>query len=71
MPSDGIGSTCRSFVSNDDLVDMPASESQDEVLRRLKDFMGSDESEYRRINDYFKCLAFRPDGPTSTQEDSP
>ena len=59
------------LVSNDDLVDMPASESQDEVLRRLKDFIGSDESEYRRINDYFKCLAFRPDGSASTQEDSP
>ena len=59
------------LFSNDELVDMPASESQDEVLRRLKDFMGSDESEYRRINDYFKCLAFRPDGSASTQEDSP
>lgn len=48
------------LLSNAELVDMAASESQDEVLRRLKDFMGSDESEYRRIDDYLKCLAFRP-----------
>lgn len=59
------------LLSNDELVDMPASESQDEVLRRLKDFMGSDESEYRRIGDYLKCLAFRPDESASKQEDSP
>ncbi len=59
------------LLSDDELVDLPPPESQSEVLRRLKDFMGSDESEYRRINDYFKCLAFRPDWSASTPEDSP
>lgn len=57
------------LLSNDELVDMPGSEGEDEVLRRLTDFMGSDESERRRIEDYFQCLAFRPDESASTQED--
>ena len=33
--------------------------------------MGSDESEYRRIDDYFQCLAFTPDDSASAREDSP
>lgn len=28
------------------------------VIRRLADFMDSDDSEYVRIDDYFQCLAF-------------
>ena len=58
------------LLSNDELADMPGSEGKDEVLRRLKDFMDSDESEYRRIDDYFQCLAFRPDDSASAREDS-
>ena len=59
------------ILSNDELADMSGSESNDEVLRRLKDFMGSDKSEHRRIDDYFQCLAFRPDDSASMREDSP
>ena len=33
--------------------------------------MGSDDSEYRRIDDYFQCLAFRSDELASIREDSP
>ena len=69
MASDGFGwyeVYDQELLSNDELVDMPPSESQDEVLRRLKDFMDSNESEYRRIDDYFQCLAFRPDDSAST-----
>ena len=46
------------LLSEDELAGMSGSEGKDEVLRRLKDFMGSDESEHRRIDDYFRCLAF-------------
>ncbi len=49
------------LLSNDEFLDTPPSESQDEVLQRLRGFMDSDESEYRRIDDYFRGLAFRPD----------
>ena len=59
------------ILSNDELADMSGSEGNDEVLRRLKDFMGSDKSEHRRIDDYFQCLAFRPDDSVSMREDSP
>ena len=58
------------LLSKNEFADMSVSEGQDEVLRRLKDFMDSNESDYRRINDYFRCLAFRPDVSTSTREES-
>jgi len=32
--------------------------------------MGSNESDYMRIDDYFRCLAFRPDVSTSTREEA-
>ncbi len=59
------------LVSNDELADMSGSATKDQVLQRLTDFMESDESEYRRIDNYFQCLAFRPDESASTQKDSP
>ena len=48
----------KQLLSEDDLAEMSASEVKDEVIRRLKRFMGSDESEYRRVDDYFQCLVF-------------
>ena len=59
------------LVSKDELADMSGSEAKDQVLQRLTDFIESDGSEYRRIDDYFKCLAFRPDESASKREDSP
>ena len=59
------------ILSNEELVEMSAPEVEDEVIRRLKDFMDSDDSEYRRIDDYFQCLAFRSDELSSMPEDSP
>ena len=59
------------LLSRDELAELSGSEAKDEALRRLKDFMGSDESEYGRIDDYFRCLAFRPDNSASTRDDSP
>ena len=59
------------ILSNEELVGMSAPEVKDEVIRRLGDFMDSDDSEYRRIDDYFQCLAFGSDELASTREDSP
>ena len=61
----------QTLLSEDEFANMSVSESQDKVLQRLKDFMGSNESDYRRIDEYFRCLAFRPDVPTSTRKESP
>ena len=58
------------LLSNDELADLSESEVNKEVLRRVKDFMDSDESEYRRIDDYIKCLAFRPCDSPPKQENS-
>ncbi len=58
-------------VCRDELAGMSGHEVKDEVIGRLEDFMGSDESEYRRIDDYFQCLAFTPDDSASAREDSP
>ena len=59
------------LLSNDGLADLSGLEVNNEVFRRLKDFMDSDESEYRRIDDYIKCLAFRPYDSASKPGDSP
>ncbi len=61
----------KEILSNEELVEMSAPEVRDEVIRRLEDFMDSDDSEYRRIDDYFQCLAFGPEQLASTGEDAP
>ena len=61
----------KEILSNEELVEMSAPEVRDEVIRRLEDFMGSDDSEYRRIDDYFQCLALGPEQLASTGEDAP
>lgn len=59
------------ILSNDEeLVNMSAPEVMDEVIRRLGDFMNSGDSEYRRIDDYFQCLAFRSGELASIGKDS-
>jgi len=52
------GVYCKKILSHEDLVEMSAPEAKDELIRRLKDFRDSDDSEYKRIDDYFQCLAF-------------
>ena len=46
------------LLSHEELLEMSAPEVTDEVIRRLAAFMDSDDSEYRRIDDYLQCLAF-------------
>ena len=58
------------MLPEDEFAAMSVSEGRDEVRRRLEDFMDPNESDYKRINDYFRCLAFRPDVSTSTREDA-
>ena len=58
-------------LSRDELAGMSKHEVKDEMIGRLEDFMVSDESEYKRIDDYFQCLAFTPDESESAREDSP
>ncbi len=58
------------LLSADEFADISEAEAPDEVIRRLEHFMGSKESDYQRIDDYFRCLAFRPDVSTSTREES-
>ena len=58
------------MLPEDEFANMSVSEGLDAVRRRLEGFMGSNESDYKRINDYFRCLAFRPDDSASTQEES-
>ena len=53
------------LLSGDELAKMSGSQRNDEVLRILKKLMASDESDYRRIEDYFQCLAFRADSSGS------
>ena len=58
------------MLPEDEFANISVSKGQDEVIRRLKLFMGSNESDYKRINDYFRCLAFSSDVSTSTREES-
>ena len=58
-------------LSRDEIAGMSGHEVKEEVIRRLENFMGSDDSEYRRIDDYFQCLAFTPGDSASAREDSP
>lgn len=48
------------LLSDDALAEMPFHEVRDAVIRKLENFIGSDDSEYSRIEDYFRCLAFDP-----------
>ena len=51
------------FLSADDLVGVATSKAKDLLLKKLTEFLDADDSEYRRVENYFKCLAFRPDVP--------
>ena len=59
------------ILSNEELVEMSAPEVEHEVIRRLEVFMDSDDSEYRRIDDYFQCLAFGSDDMATARGGSP
>ena len=58
------------LLSEEDLADMTTSRAKDVVLEKLTAFLDSDESEHRRIEDYFKGLAFRPDVPALGGEEA-
>ncbi len=58
----------RSFLDEEMMADTRASEVEERVLKILNEFLDSDKSDYRKIEDYFDCLAFRlSTGPTVEQ----
>ena len=57
-------------LSKRELADMSRIEVRDKVMAWLEDFMDSDGSEYRRIEDYFRCLAFSPDDSATREKHS-
>ena len=50
------------LVGDDILSGRSTAAVTEAVEREVKNFLDSDDSDYRRIGDYFKCLAFRHDG---------
>ena len=49
----------RTLLGGDVLSALSATEVRERTLAEVKRFLDSDTSDYRRINDYFRCLAFR------------
>ncbi len=50
----------RELVAEDELSRMSPSEAREVVRQRLERFLSAEDSGYRRIRDYFACLAFQP-----------
>ena len=61
----------QALLPEDEFAGMSVSESRDEVLRKLRNFIRSNASDYRRIDDYFRCLAFHPGVSTPVRKPSP
>ena len=57
----------RSFLDEEKLANTRASEVEERVLEFLQDFLDSDKSDYRTIQDYFDCLAFRSDAAAKSR----
>ena len=59
------------LLGDDVLSALSASEIRERTLEEVKRFLYSDESDYRRINDYFRCLAFRTGDATPVETAAP
>ena len=51
----------RVLIADDELARLSPSEARDEVQRRLKRFLSTDDLDYRRIQDYCGRFAFQPE----------
>ena len=51
----------RELVTDEELSGMSPSEAKEVVRERLEKFLSADDSDYRRIQGYFECLAFKPE----------
>ena len=60
----------RALVGAEELSRMSPAKAKGVVLQRLESFLDDENSEYRRIGDYLKCLAFRPEGEPVDDESS-
>lgn len=58
----------RILLSEEMFANTRASEVEERVLEMLQEFLDSDESDYRRIEDYFDCLAFRPSAAATVEQ---
>ena len=61
----------RVLISDDDLASLSPSDAGLKVQERLKEFLTEDDSDYRRIQDYFACLAFRPEEAGKRSREAP
>ena len=51
----------RVLIADDELARLSPSGARMKVQELLKEFLSEDDSDYRRIQDYFACLAFQPE----------
>ena len=51
----------RELVTDEELSGMSPSKAKEVVRERLEKFLTADDSDYRRIQGYFECLAFKPE----------
>ncbi len=58
------------LVDDDVLSGRSTAEVTEAMLQAVANFLDSEDSDYRRINDYFRCLAFRFDAAAAAQEEA-
>lgn len=62
----------RHQLVGDDILSGKSTTAVTEAVRQaVADFLDAEDSDYTRINDYFRCLAFRPDAALAAAEPSP
>ena len=55
------------LVADEILSGKSAEEVTEAVLHAVTEFLKAEDSDYTRINDYFQCLAFRPEAAVATE----
>ena len=58
------------LVGDDVLSGRSTTAVTEAVRQAVVEFLDSEDSDYTRINDYFRCLAFRPDATSKAVEDA-
>ena len=58
------------LVGDDILSGRSTAAVTEAVLREVANFLDSEDSDYKRIGDYFKCLAFLNDGVAEGEDEA-
>ena len=58
------------LVGDDILSGRSTAAVTEAVLREVANFLDSEDSDYKRIGDYFKCLAFLHDGAAEEEDEA-